>query len=73
MTRKQLIAEIIIIPTLRGILTAMFVFMCIGTDYLHTWLMPFGLIIAVCFIGIYIYSVIDEVRLFIEAYREAKH
>lgn len=51
----------------------MFAFMCIGMDCLHIWFRPFGLIIAVCFIGLYIYSVIDEVRLFIEAYREADH
>ena len=73
MTRKQLIAEIIINTTIRSILTFMFAFLCVSIDYLNRWLIPFGLIMAVCFIGIYIYSVIDEVRLFIEAYREAKH
>lgn len=73
MTRKQLIAEIIYTTIIRGVLTFMFAFMCIGMDCLHTWFRPFGLIIAVCFIGLYIYSVIDEVRLFFEAYREAKH
>lgn len=73
MTRKQLIAEISITTMIRGILTFISAFLCVGMDYLHRWFMPFGLIIAVCFIGIYIYSVIDEVRLFIEAYREAKH
>ena len=72
MTRKQLIIEIIYTTIIRGVLTFMFAFLGIGIDYLHRWFMPFGLIIAVYFIGLYIYSVIDEVRLFIEAYREAE-
>ena len=72
-TRKQLITEIIITTIIRGILTFMFAFVCVSIDYLHRWLMPLGLIMAVCFIGIYIYSVIAEFRLFIEAYREVKH
>lgn len=73
MTKKQLIVESIYTTIIRGILIFMFAFLSIGIDYLHEWFMPAGLIIAVCFIGIYIYSVIDEVRLFIEEYREAKY
>lgn len=32
-----------------------------------------GRLIAVWIVGLYIYTVIDEVKLFIEAYREADH
>ena len=32
-----------------------------------------GRLLAVCIVGLYIYTVVDEVKLFREAYKEADH
>lgn len=66
MSRKQLVAEIIIIPLIRG-------FLMLGLALICAIFGVIGRLIAVCLVGLYVYTVIDEVKLFREAYKEADH
>ena len=66
MSRKELMAEIIYTTILRGFIMLYAAFICAIFGIV-------GKLIAVGIVGLYIYSVVDEVRLFIEAYREADH
>ena len=66
MSRKALVAEIIFIPLIRGFFMLSFAFLCAIFGVI-------GRLIAVWIVGLYIYTVIDEVKLFIEAYQEADH
>lgn len=66
MSKKELVTEIIYTTLLRGFLMLFgaFVFAIVGM---------IGKLIAIGIAGLYIYTVIDEFRLFREAYREAEH
>lgn len=66
MSRKQLVAEIIIVPCIRGI------FM-LGLACLCAIFGVIGKLIAIGIVGLYIYTVVDEVKLFREAYNEVDH
>lgn len=66
MSRKQLVAEIIYTTLIRGFLMLFAAFIC-------TFFGVIGRLIAVWLVGEYVYSVVDEVKLFVEAYREAEH
>lgn len=66
MSRKELVAEIIYTTLLRGFLMLFGAFVCAIFGVI-------GKLIAIGIVGVYIYTVIDEVRLFIEAYGEVKH
>lgn len=66
MSRKQLVIEIIFTTLVRGffMLLPALIFAIFGI---------IGKLIAIGIVGVYIYTVIDEVHLFKEAYREAKY
>lgn len=66
MSRKGLIVEIIFTTLARGFLMLFAAFICAFWGVI-------GRLLAVCIVGLYIYTVIDEVKLFREAYKEADH
>lgn len=66
MSRKEIIAEIIYTTILRGFIMLFGAFICAFFGVV-------GKLIAIVAVGLYIYSVVDEVKLFIEAYQEAEH
>lgn len=66
MSRKQLVVEIITIPLIRGILM-------LGLACVFAIFGIVGKLIALGITALYIYTVVDEVKLFIEAYHEADH
>lgn len=66
MSRRELVVEIIYTTILRGFFILLLAFICV---IFGIW----GRLIAVCIVGLYIYTIIDEVRLFSAAYHEADH
>lgn len=66
MSTKELVVEIIYTTILRGFCMLHAVFICVIFGIV-------GKLMAVSIVGLYIYSIVDEVKLFIEAYYEVEH